>query len=153
MREAAWRGRGSAAPHLMPMRPSYRRHSPPAKWPPGPMLPQARGWSALASSRGGWHPAAGSSSSHHTDPRGKGSPGSHHGGPECAPDAWRAAILARALLAVPRRWACNVPTVFTPALLTGKITICFSFMRQCTLPGACSWPWRRLRPRHGFPLR
>lgn len=50
MREAAWRGRGSAAPHLVPMRPSYRRRSPPAKWPPGPTLPQARSQPAPAGS-------------------------------------------------------------------------------------------------------
>lgn len=81
MREAAWRRRGSAAPHLMPMRPSYRQRLPPSKWPPGPTLPQGCGWPAPAGSSlpGPWQlaPGAGSMGSHPAALKGKkGGPGS-----------------------------------------------------------------------------
>lgn len=148
MREAAWRGQGSAAPHLMPMRPSYRRRSPPAKWPPGPTLPQARSWPVPAGSPPPaprqWAP--GSSGSQE-----RGAPGEKEL-PWWARVRWRAAILARALLVVPRRWARSTPTALSPALLAGTILVHFSFTRQHTLPGPCLCPLRRLCPCRGFSL-
>lgn len=65
---------------------------------------------------------------------------------------WQAAILAWALLAVPRRWARSTPTALSPARLAGTILVHFSFTRQHTLPGPCLCPLRRLCPCHGFPL-
>lgn len=148
MREAAWRGQGSAAPHLMPMRPSYRRRSPPAKWPPGPTLPQACSWPIPAGSPPPaprqWAP--GSSGSQE-----RGAPGEKEL-PWWARVRWRAAILARALLTVPRRRARGTPTALPAALLAGTILVHFSFTRQHALPGPCSWPQRQLCPRHGFTV-
>lgn len=63
---------------------------------------------------------------------------------------WRAAILARALFAAPRRWARGALTALSPALLAGTILVNFSFSRQHTLLGPCPWPQRRLCPCHGF---